>query len=342
MIEGASRPALRASGTRLPDASPDVTFLVAAYNVADFIEAAIASAANQAGVNVEVVVVDDGSDDGTAERVERLAAADARVRLIGSGRRRAGPAAARNLAIASARGRWLAVLDGDDLIEPQRARRLLDLAEATSADVVADNFERMTLRGAPTGATLFPYRAPPHAFVVDTAAFLRGNLIVGRPSISLGAIKPIISAEFVARHALRFPEDVLIGEDFHFLLEALLLGARFHVLSEPLYKYRIRPGSQSWRLKPGQPERLIEAFRRTRFEERMAPSRAARAAGRAYETALHRASRLVDVIERAKGGDIRGALHAAARNPSCWRDLVRTGIAAISNRLFTRPGQRTA
>src|SRR5262245_2837185 len=122
---------------------PDVSFIVAAYNVAPYIEAAVASALVQTGVSVEVIVVDDASSDETASKAAAMAMNDPRVRLI---RRetRGGPSAARNAAMDAAAGSWLAILDADDLITPERTTRLLELATATAADIVADNFERMT------------------------------------------------------------------------------------------------------------------------------------------------------------------------------------------------------
>jgi succinoglycan biosynthesis protein ExoO len=112
----------------LPDHMPEVSFIVAAFNVAPYVAAAIGSALQQADTEVEVIVVDDASSDGTADIVEEIAERDARVRLV----RRAntgGPSVARNTAMEMARGSWLAILDADDLILPERTRRLLDLPQ---------------------------------------------------------------------------------------------------------------------------------------------------------------------------------------------------------------------
>ncbi len=95
--------------------SPDISVIIAAYNVECYVERAINSALIQAdGADapaVEVIVIDDGSTDRTWEILSRIA--DPRVRcfqLPGN----SGPSAARNAGIARASGRWIAVLDGDD------------------------------------------------------------------------------------------------------------------------------------------------------------------------------------------------------------------------------------
>src|SRR4051794_19536973 len=85
-----------------------------AYNTGDFVGMAIGSVLRQTCGDFELIVVDDGSTDDTAERVRRCA--DARVRLIQQTNR--GPAAARNTAIRAACGAYVSMLDSDDLWLP--------------------------------------------------------------------------------------------------------------------------------------------------------------------------------------------------------------------------------
>jgi glycosyltransferase involved in cell wall biosynthesis len=98
-----------------------VSVIVAAYNAAEYLEATCRSALSQTYAPLEVIVVDDGSTDGTAAIVERLASADPRVKLIRQ--RNLGVAAARNAAIAAARGEFIAPLDADDLWESRKVER---------------------------------------------------------------------------------------------------------------------------------------------------------------------------------------------------------------------------
>ncbi len=315
--------------------TPDVSFLIAAYNVAPFIAEALASGLAQRDARVELIVVDDGSDDGTTEIVAKIASRDPRVTQICNANS-SGPAAARNQAIAVAKGTWLAVLDGDDVITPGRTARLLALAEATSADIVADNFERISVDGAPTGVTMFPKSDDPFSFVVDVATFLDGNLALTKNSFSLGAIKPMIRSAFVRRHGLDFPKDLQIGEDYQFLMDALLKGARFVVSSHDDYKYRIRPGSQSWRLKPGHAEHLIAAHRTSAVTSHAQDCERTAKASQRYERALVRSGEFVNIVEVLKHGDIAGGLFKAAASPRAWPLLVRFGSDALGKRMFRR------
>ena len=92
---------------------PFVSILVPAYNAASSIAATLRSALGQSYPAIEVIVVDDGSQDETAQIVQRMADADKRLRLIRQANQ--GVASARNTALAASRGSLIAPLDADDL-----------------------------------------------------------------------------------------------------------------------------------------------------------------------------------------------------------------------------------
>jgi glycosyltransferase involved in cell wall biosynthesis len=115
-------------------ARPLVTFVVAAHNAEATIESALRSLVWQNVKDWEALVVDDGSSDGTAERA--AAVGDPRIsieRLPGN----VGRAAARNIAVERARGRFIAIQDADDISHPKRLETLLDLVSVDSRIGVA-------------------------------------------------------------------------------------------------------------------------------------------------------------------------------------------------------------
>ena len=83
-----------------------VSVIIPAYNAAHFLPETLQSACRQTYPSIEIIVVDDGSTDGTADAVRAATAADRRIRLIRQAN--AGVAAARNTAIEAARGEFLA------------------------------------------------------------------------------------------------------------------------------------------------------------------------------------------------------------------------------------------
>jgi succinoglycan biosynthesis protein ExoO len=311
---------------------PDVSFIVAAYNVAPYVQAAVASALQQTGVDVEVIVADDASTDGTAGVVAALAGGDRRITLI-ERRSNAGPAAARNDAMARARGTWMAILDGDDVVAPDRSRRLLDLAAATSADIIADNFERILVDGRSTGVTMIPQASEPYSLLVDIAAFLRGNAMFDRRS-NLGYIKPMFRSDFLRSNGIRHQEDIHIGEDYQLCLSGLMADARFVVTSESFYKYRSRTGSLSWRMDACHIDRLLLAHREARIDVRYPGDARIQSASRHYRRALERAKALSDVVELAKRADWPGVATLAIGRPTLWPLLARFGREAVARRLI--------
>jgi poly-beta-1,6 N-acetyl-D-glucosamine synthase len=119
--------ALALTSTRRPptaanDSCPTVSVLIAAYNERSVIARTVLAALDGPESPLEVIVVDDGSTDGTAAEVEHLAAGEPRVRLVRQSN--AGKAAALNRALALARGDVLVCLDADTLITPTTCARL--------------------------------------------------------------------------------------------------------------------------------------------------------------------------------------------------------------------------
>ena len=111
--------------------APEVTVVIPTRGRWPLLSVTLESALAQEGVEHEVVVVDDGSRDETAVRLADLR--DERVRVVTNERPR-GASAARNRALAEARGEWVAFLDDDDLWAPAKLREQLAAAAAAGAD----------------------------------------------------------------------------------------------------------------------------------------------------------------------------------------------------------------
>lgn len=107
---------------------PTVSVIVPAFNSAPFIEPTLRSALDQTFPDLELIVVDDGSTDATADVLRRVAATDERVVLIEQENQ--GLAAARNRGIERARGRLIAFLDNDDFWLPEKLSLQVELADA--------------------------------------------------------------------------------------------------------------------------------------------------------------------------------------------------------------------
>ena len=216
--------------------------VIPAHDAASFITDAIATCLAQTQPDIEIIIVDDGSHDTTWDILAAAAARDRRIRLL---RRAAagGPGAARNAGLALAQGEWIALLDADDLFEPDRLARLIAQAKAAGADLAADNPERRDFASGHSHGTLLPAR-PAHG-PLSLVELVQGDMPDGPPEAKLGFIKPIFRRDFLTAKGLRYAEDIRVGEDFLFLFEALAHGGRCHLFPEPGYVDRLRESSLS-------------------------------------------------------------------------------------------------
>lgn len=245
--------------TQNGDIQTTVTVIIAAWNAKDTIDRAISSAFAQDGVHVDVIVVDDAS------QVPVLPASmkDPRLRVVRL-QENGGPARARNRAFDCSTGQWIAVLDADDWMHPDRLRRMTELAEEVCADVVLGNFTACSENGQERVHVPLEAIDPRHP--VSLADYVeRDSGAFG--SASIGYLKPIFRSEFFAKHGLRYNEALRVGEDFHMVLSALAVGAKVHIDSEPDYFYSTGHDSISHRPRPETLQAIVEAD--TEFLEKL-------------------------------------------------------------------------
>ncbi len=128
---------------------PLVSVIMPAYRSADVIAQSVASVQAQTVTDWELLIVDDCSPDRTYETAGALADADARIRLFQTPTN-SGPAAARNIALENARGRYAAFLDSDDLWLPEKLEKQIAFMEDTGAAFSCTAYDRI----APDGTVL--------------------------------------------------------------------------------------------------------------------------------------------------------------------------------------------
>lgn len=113
--------------------APLVSVIVPVYNAAAYVEACVRSILDQDYVRLEVLLVDDGSKDGSGEICDRLAASDARVVVIHQ--KNGGIASAQNAGLDAATGDLVTFCDNDDLMSTRMIGRLVEILDATGADM---------------------------------------------------------------------------------------------------------------------------------------------------------------------------------------------------------------
>ncbi len=212
--------------------SGGVSVVIPAYNAERSLAGTLETVFRQTHQPLEVIVVDDGSTDGTPEIVQRYRH---RVDYVRTENR--GPASARNRGIKRSRGEWIAFLDADDLWLPHRIEHQLAVAESTQADLVfSDLVEEFSTRTFPSYLAKHRQKAP------LTAAARNG--ILPNPFQHLIQIGNFIlpSAVLIRRDCLLdvglFDENLHGPEDFDLWLR-LSLKSRVAFTPEPLVIRRV-------------------------------------------------------------------------------------------------------
>lgn len=318
----------------LASSTPAVSVLIASYGAEAFIERAIRSVLAQTVADLEVIVVDDVSPDGSAAIVEALAREDVRVRPV-SMAANGGPAAARNRAIAEARGRWLAVVDSDDLLAPDRFETLITVAEAADADMVADDLLVFD-DGAAGGAKPFLSARDRRrgAFDLSLGEYLRRSVMYGGDP-NPGFLKPMIRRVSLDALGIRYDERLRIGEDDDLVIRLMLGGLRYRVVARPGYFYRKHGTSISHRLSTGALDAMIAAD--AVLHRRITAERADFSlACRVRSTALRRARAFDQLVSAIKGRRFGTALAVAIRAPGAL-PLLRMPLFGQMRRLRPSP-----
>lgn len=204
-----------------------VSVIMPVYNKASFICEAIISILNQTYKNFELIIVDDGSSDRSAELVKKFN--DSRIRLIQL-KENHGVSYATNKALEAAKGSYILRMDADDISYPKRLEKQLDYAIRHQADVVGCKFEVFSDAGdAPPG--LIRYQNYSNSII--NPEDIVSNFTV-MPTVLQGTM-------LVKKKVLeQFPFDINYNtaEDYEQLGRVLKARKRVLKIAETLYKYR--------------------------------------------------------------------------------------------------------
>lgn len=238
-----------------PEPGPLVTVVVPVYQVEDYVAECLESVLAQTHANLEVVVVDDGSTDGSMDVVRRVAGDDPRVVVVTQAN--AGLGAARNTGVRVAHGEYLRFVDSDDVLPSTSVAVLLASLRASGSDFVVGNLRRLE-----HGRTWVPGWAK-EVHRVDRVGIGLDDLpdVLKDPF----AHNKLFRADFFRRVVGGFPEGIRY-EDQEPSAKAYVHG-RFDVLHDVVYHWRVREDGTSITQQKSNPVDLRE---RLEVKERVA------------------------------------------------------------------------
>lgn len=207
--------------------TPLVSVIVPACNAEGFIEEAMMSVLNQSVRDLELIVIEDGSIDGTREVIRRIADQDPRVRVTVN-EENLGVAKSRNLGMDLSRGQYIAFLDSDDYWHQDFLEKMIARGEQTGADIVYCSYAMVDEKGSKVC----------NDFMVPEQASYEYSLI--RSVITCSTV--LLTSQIAEGY--RFPYDVY-HEDIALWFRMLKEGAKAYGVTEILAAYRQRSGSRS-------------------------------------------------------------------------------------------------
>lgn len=201
--------------------SIQISVIIPVYNGERFIEKCLDSLSKQTMNQIEIIVINDGSTDATAEILENYQK-ECKMSLKIFTRKNAGQAAARNFGIQQAVGKYLAFMDSDDYVERDYLQRLYETALKYDADVVTCGYRSVN----PDGKVLQTVSVSPFGEVTD----------YGKPGVFVVWAK-LFLRQFILDNQFEFPEGGKIYEDVPFSLETKFKGKNVKAISYIGYNY---------------------------------------------------------------------------------------------------------
>ena len=234
-----------------------VSVIVPLYNKKEYLQLAVDSILNQTLADIEVLIIDDCSTDGSLELCRQLYGHDERVRIIQQPKNM-GPGAARNRGINESRGKYIVFVDGDDEILPDRSRKMFETAEKYNADIVhnteflfpvPDENGNIPLELIDDSVKLFPIsgnmNGDDYTEITPLSDDMSSRLEDWKNRrINWSVCSKMFRRDFLVDNSIHFA-DMSFGEDMVFCFECLFKAKSYVMMPGGDYVYRVISSSLS-------------------------------------------------------------------------------------------------
>lgn len=213
---------------------PRITVIIPVYNILEYLPRCVHSVTAQTYQNLEILLVDDGSTDGTGELCDQLSQEDSRIRVFH--KENGGSSSARNLGLSKMTGEFVGFVDSDDYIEPDMYEKLWQGMEQTGAFIAQVGRDEIDEQGNLMPAICTP---PKEATRISSKDFMK-ELLMHRGDCSF--CTKLFRRELL--EGRQFPVGKL-NEDFFLLVHMLVDGEEILSLPDTGYHVFYRVGSNS-------------------------------------------------------------------------------------------------
>lgn len=241
--------------------APILSVVIPVYNVKDYIENCVHSFQSAKFKNYEIILVDDGSKDGSDLLCDKLALMDNKVRVVHI--ENSGPSIARNVGIKNALGEYVFFCDSDDFVDPEAFSSVMDKIEKQKADLYV--------------LSACHESSEPDVYFTDDVGLSTGftsdlsevQLYTLRVRLS-APWKKFFKRSLIVANGIEFPSGRTLHEDLSFFLTYLKYVENVCVLNDVMYFHRYAPNSLSRKISFNQFSDLVHIFEemRTLVEEK--------------------------------------------------------------------------
>lgn len=206
-----------------------ISVIIPVYNIEQYIQECISSILNQTHKNLEIIIINDGSTDGSKDICTQASTKDARIKLINQENR--GVSAARNAGLEIATGDYITFVDGDDSAPPEYIEHLLSMTRDSTIDIVTSKTKSGDIGLSTEPSTL------------STISGKEAAIRLMHQRILNGPMGKLIKRDLL--NTIRFQEDLKVGEDLVLNYQILRKANLVATSNARLYTYRERQGSAS-------------------------------------------------------------------------------------------------
>jgi len=226
---------------------PKVSVIIPVYNLEQYLRRSLDSVTRQTLMDIEIICINDGSDDGSLAILREYEKADPRIRVID--KKNEGQGLARNIGIDMARGEYLGFVDGDDWIEADMYEKMYHTARKNDADLQLCTVTRLDTDGNLLGIQCNYDRYIAKRFNNDAIVFTWNDIADVLFKLERFSVNKIYKRAFIKNNDIRFSLHRCYEDNiFHF--RTLFEAERISMVRAPFYNYMFnRKGASSSKTK---------------------------------------------------------------------------------------------
>lgn len=229
-----------------------ISVILPVYNAEKYLRDVLNDLLNQSYSNMEIIVVDDGSSDGSAKIIQEYTERNDKIQAIHI--KNSGPSKARNVGLEIAKGEYIRFIDADDRIPEDSMKNMIEVYSANiDVDLVIGNFITDINRGYFLGSELKEEKVDSKKFAEIFIDYAK-SFYFGVPWNKL------YKREIIENNRIRFNEQIIWCEDFMFNVTYFSACKNMYILSRPkgLYKYCIRENGITFSLSERNIEEIVK------------------------------------------------------------------------------------